>query len=226
VSVTPGLGVGARKSCRHVSDSIDHRAFRQTRLASCSTAQVLAGEDAADSLLPSHEGDATSRLYVGKAQVEAGSEQDQRPKNRRHNGRDDVGHGGQVSVVGVLRGDDDAEHQVPEQGQTTHPSFVRRTSRRSSPLDGQRQSATAESPPQMTRHAGRTVPPAASPVPYGVAIPNAMRTRRHGPCSGAIREKIWGAFGFPASPEGLLGATVLVPAGRHRVRDPRSAWQW
>lgn len=67
--------------------------------------------------------------------MEARSEQDQRPQRRRDKRRDDVGHGGQVGVVRILMGDDDAEQQIREQGQMAHSIVLRRASRRSSPID-------------------------------------------------------------------------------------------
>jgi len=60
------------------------------------------------------------RLQLAEVEVEARSEQDQRPKRRRHDCRDDLGDGGQVGVVIVLGGDDHAEHNVYERGQTAH----------------------------------------------------------------------------------------------------------
>ncbi len=77
----------------------------------------------------------TVRLQMGKAEVEVRSEQDQRPERRRHNRRDDLGHGRQVGVVRVLRGDDDAEHHICEEGQIAHLVILRRAGRRSSPIN-------------------------------------------------------------------------------------------
>jgi hypothetical protein len=54
------------------------------------------------------------------AEVEACSEQDQRPKRRRHDCRDDLGDDGQLGVVVVLGGDEHANHHVCDQSQTAH----------------------------------------------------------------------------------------------------------
>jgi len=48
------------------------------------------------------------------------SEQDQRPKRRRHDRRGDLGDSRQVGVVAVLGGDDYADHCVCERDQTAH----------------------------------------------------------------------------------------------------------
>ncbi len=52
--------------------------------------------------------------------METRSEHDQRPKGRRHDCRDDLGDGGEVGVVVVLGGDEHAEDNVRDRGQTTH----------------------------------------------------------------------------------------------------------
>ena len=72
---------------------------------------------------------------MGEAEVEVRAEQDQRPKRRRYNRRDDVGHVGQVAVVAVLGADDGAKYQICESGQIAHSFILRRASRRSSRID-------------------------------------------------------------------------------------------
>jgi hypothetical protein len=74
-------------------------------------------------------------LQMGETEVEVRSKQDERPKRRRHNRRDDLGHRGQVGVVRVLRGDDNAEHHIHERGKIAHQIILRRAWRRSSPIN-------------------------------------------------------------------------------------------
>ena len=52
--------------------------------------------------------------------MKARSEQDQRPKRRRDQRRDDLGDSGQVRVVVVLGGDEYPEHDLRDRGQTAH----------------------------------------------------------------------------------------------------------
>jgi hypothetical protein len=52
--------------------------------------------------------------------VEARSEQDQRPKYRRHDGRDDLGDRGEVGVVIVLGSNQHADDDVCKGGQAAH----------------------------------------------------------------------------------------------------------
>jgi hypothetical protein len=60
------------------------------------------------------------RLQLAEVEVKARSEQDQRPKRRRDQRRDDLGDSGQVRVVVVLGGDEYPEHDLRDRGQTAH----------------------------------------------------------------------------------------------------------
>ena len=55
-----------------------------------------------------------------EVEVKARAEQDQRPKRRRDQRRDDLRDSSQVGVVVVLGGDEYPEHDVRNRGQTAH----------------------------------------------------------------------------------------------------------
>ena len=60
-------------------------------------------------------------LQVREAEVEVRPEKDQRPEGRCHHRREHLREAAEMGVVGVLGGDENADHYVSDGGQAGHP---------------------------------------------------------------------------------------------------------